>query len=84
MPTLNEKTRSGVICLAVYARSGGITWKFDDGTEVETDHDLSTRRGRRLFAQVAEALGLGHRAGIHSIVRRWQHQDGPILQRPLG
>jgi len=83
MDTLEGHGSNAARCLAVYASGPDrFIWKFDDGTEIDTEYDISTDAGRYLFAQMAEKLGLGHRHEIASLIRDWQHQDGPILQRP--
>lgn len=74
-------------CVAVFTRADQLIWKFDDGSEVVTDHDLSTDAGRHLFAQDAEKLGFGHRSDLVRIAAMaWVAGpgDGPFLQRPPG
>jgi len=82
MDTLDQHGSNAARCLAVFAAGPDrVTWKFDDATEITTEHDISTDAGRHLFAQAAEKLGLGDRREIASLVKGWQHQEGPILQR---
>lgn len=84
MYTLDEKSRAGLICTEVWAtRPDQITWKFNDGSEVVTNHDLSELRGQLLFAQDAEKLGFGDRRDIARLAAIADHVPGPgaILQR---
>jgi hypothetical protein len=83
---LDVKPQNGARCTAVFAEyPARVVWKFDDGSEVETDHDLSTRRGQMLVAQEASKLGLGD---VATLAQRLSAPIGPgfgpILQRPLG
>lgn len=74
------------VCTSVWVQwPDKITWKFNDGTEVVTDHDLSTDAGRHAFAAEAEKLGFGHRRKIIKAALRAEGgpQPAAILQRPL-
>lgn len=85
MNDLDLKIQGGAICSTVHAQwPDRITWKFTDGTEVVTDHDLSTPEGRDAFARAAEKLGFGNR---RDILRAASHAEfgpgpGPILPVP--
>ena len=81
-PELLSKHASGARCVTVHRKAAAVIWKFDDGSEITTSDDLSTREGQMLVAQAAERLGLGNRQEIVNQLRGLGGSavgDGPIL-----
>jgi hypothetical protein len=79
----NQENQPSGICTTAIVRGPVIVFKYDDGSEDETDFDLSTREGQLNFAAEAERRGLGCRKKIASTVSA-PVGDGPILHRMNG